>query len=92
MNKSNLRTRVEKYPLPATVDGICSLFREVMSGGSVQRIEFDINTPVRVIRALQEDDPDLQEPNIGWEGALRNLEDLLEYTVEEGISKEYISY
>lgn len=81
LSKSDLKTKVEKYPLPDTVDGVIALFKEVMSSGRVQRIEFDIHKPVRVIRAVEGED--LEEPNIDLEGALRNVDELVEYTNTE---------
>jgi hypothetical protein len=81
-SKSDLKTKIEKYPLPSTVDGICSLVREILGPGLVQRIEIDINNPVRVIRALDTKETDLEEVDIDLEGALRNVA-MIEYTSED---------
>jgi hypothetical protein len=82
LSKSDLiKTKVEKYPLPDTMDGVVDLFKEIMSAGLVQRIEFDIHKPVRVIRAVEGED--LEEPNIDLEGALRHVDELVEYTNTE---------
>lgn len=64
----------EKYPCPDTVDGICSLIREVLSKGRIQSMEFSLGAPVRVVRSVEVDNPDLIEPDLDWEGALRNVE------------------
>jgi len=79
-NKSKARTRVEKYPLPTTADGICSLMREILLAGSVQRIELDVNLPVRVVRGLSDAETGLDE-EVDLDGSLRNLE-MVEYTSE----------
>lgn len=77
MSKSSYLQK-EKYPCPDTVDGICSLVREVLSKGRVQSIEFSLGSPVRVTRSVEVDNPDLIEPDLDWEGALRNVE-MVEY-------------
>ena len=43
LNKSELKTKVEKYPLPDSIDGVCSLLREILTPGSVQRVEIDVD-------------------------------------------------
>lgn len=81
MSSRSEKTRVERYPLPKTIDGICATVRDVLSGGSVQRMELDVDEPlVRVVRAIS--DVGLEEPNIGWDAALRNVEVMLEYSSE----------
>lgn len=81
MSSRSEKTRVERYPLPKTVDGICSLVRDVLSGGLVQRMELDVGEPlVRVVRSIT--DVGLEEPDIGWDAALRNVEVMLEYSSE----------
>jgi hypothetical protein len=70
--------RTEKFMLPSTVDGICSLIREILNGGVVQRIELDNDdTLVRVRRWVATDD--LAEDTVGWDGALRNVQVMREY-------------
>jgi hypothetical protein len=79
-NRSSSRAKVEKYPLPTTVDGICSLIREILAAGSVQRIELDVQNPVRVIRSTDNTEgADLEEDSLDLEGVLRNIE-MVEYT------------
>lgn len=83
LSKSNSRLKIEKYPLPDSIDGILSLLREIMSAGQVQRIEFSTDSPVRVSRVVQDEgDPDLVEPNLGLDGVLRNIE-MVEYFSED---------
>jgi len=79
--KSRPSNRVEKYPLPGSVEGIISLMREIMENGSVERIELDINLPVRVVRTVDPEDPMMQEVSIGLKGALRQV-DFIEYYSE----------
>lgn len=81
LNKSNFHIRKEKYPCPDTVDGICSMVREILSGGMVQKLELDLDGPIRVQRAVEVEDPDLVEPHMDWDGALRNV-DMIEYYSE----------
>lgn len=83
------RVRVEKYPLPATTDGIVSLVREVLSQGKVQRIELDNENDVRVLRELEAEDPDLVEPDVSLDGALRNVE-MIEYSSEGASSFQVV--
>src|SRR3990172_10583486 len=73
LTKSELKTKTEKYPLPTTVDGICSLVREILAAGRVQRLEIDVSQPVRVTRALASQEVGLEEPSLDLEGALRNV-------------------
>ena len=80
LNRSEKSTGVEKYPLPSTVDGIISLLREIMMK-SVQRIEIDVNHPIRVVRNLEKDDPLLREAEVGLYGTLRQAE-FIEYYSE----------
>ena len=75
-------TRVEKYPLPGTVEAILSLMREIIEGGSVQRIEMDVDLPVRVVRNVAPEDPMMQEVSIGLKGVLRQVE-FVEYYSED---------
>lgn len=82
MSSRSDKTRVERYPLPKTIDGICSAIREVLSGGTVQRMELDVDEPlIRVVRAVT--DVGLEEPDIGWDAALRNVPTMMEYSSEE---------
>jgi hypothetical protein len=76
LSKSDVRT--EKYELPGTVDGICSLIREILNGGNVKRIELDTDdTYVRARRWVEGDG--LEEDEVTWDGALRNVPDMQEY-------------
>jgi hypothetical protein len=85
MSSRSDKTRVERYPLPNTIDGICSTIRDVLSGGSVQRMELDVDEPlIRVVRTIT--DVGLEEPDIGWDAALRNVEVMLEYSSENASS------
>jgi len=81
--------KVEKYPLPPSIDGIISLFREIMGPGNVQRIELEVDKPVRVLRHVYVEDPDLLEPNIDLDGVLRNVE-MLEYISQEASSFQVV--
>lgn len=73
------KTRVERYPLPKTIEGICATVRDVLSGGSVQRMELDVDEPlIRVVRVVT--DVGLEEPSVGWDAALRNVDTMLEYS------------
>jgi len=81
-NKSKTRVKVEKYPLPPTVDGICSMIREILAPGLVQRIELDIDSPIRVTRSVPlEDGKELEDDDVDLEAVLRNIE-MIEYTSE----------
>jgi hypothetical protein len=80
-NRSKPSTRVEKYPLPSGVEAIISLMREIMNEGSVQRIELDVELPVRVVRNVEPGDPLLAEVDIGLKGVLRQVE-FIEYYSE----------
>ena len=74
---SKYDTRTEKYQLPATVDGICALVREILNDGSVSRIELDTeDSYVRARRWVESGD--FEEEDVGWDGALRNT-DIVEY-------------
>jgi hypothetical protein len=76
VSKSAVRT--EKYQLPATVDGICALVREVLNGGHVRRLELDNDDSfVRAHRWVEGDD--LAEDEVTWDGALRNVKLMDEY-------------
>jgi len=88
LSKSELRT--EKYDLPGSVDGICSLIREVLNGGHVQRVELDNDdTLVRVKRWVDEAGG-LEEEEISWDGALRNVPDMMEYYSDEATSFQVV--
>lgn len=73
---SKSKTVVEKYHLPATIDGICALVRETLKGGLVQKIDIEIGKPVRVVRRV--DDDGVGEDDITWDAALRNVEKMIE--------------
>jgi hypothetical protein len=45
-------------------------------------MEFDIDDNVRVVRMV-EDDPEFSEEDVGWDAALRNVEDFVEYASEQ---------
>lgn len=76
MSKSQVHT--EKYQLPATVDGICALVREVLNGGHVKRLELDNDDSfVRAHRWVESND--LAEDEVTWDGALRNVQVMQEY-------------
>jgi hypothetical protein len=74
------RKNVEKYNLPDTVDGICSLVRQILNEGSVERLELDVNDVVRVTRTVEDDD--FNEPMTDWDYAVRNIGDMVEYSSE----------
>jgi hypothetical protein len=76
MGKSCIRT--EKYMLPATIDGICSLVREILSGGHVKRLELD-NDDSFVRAHRWSENTGLEEESVSWDGALRNVPVLQEY-------------
>ena len=78
---SKSKVRKEKYPLPEDSESIIALVRSILEGGRVQRIELDINGPVRVLREVEIEDPDLVEPDINLDAALRNTE-MIEYSSE----------
>jgi hypothetical protein len=80
-NKSESRSRVEKYPLPSSVTSILSLIKDIMEEGSVQRIELDVSLPVRVVRTIAVGDPMMEEVDIGLKGILRQVE-FIEYYSE----------
>jgi hypothetical protein len=78
-NKS--KRQIERYALPNSVDGICALVRQVLEGGHVERLELDNNDAyVRAIRWVEHND--LEEPDVTWDGALRNMSSFLEYSSE----------
>jgi len=78
---SRSEKRLEKYELPYTIDGICSLLRRLLEMGHVGRIELDNDDAyVRVWRWIEKNA--LDEPDINWDGALRNLESFMEYSSE----------
>lgn len=82
MSKSSA-TKIEKFALPTSTDGVCALVREVLSpdlDGSVTRIEVDVELGVRVSRQIKE--VDLVEDDVTWDAALRNAPDFLEYHSE----------
>jgi hypothetical protein len=72
---------VEKHALPATIDGICGLVRDILSGGSVQRVELSLDDVVRVHREVDVD-PQVAEVDLGWDGATRNAQEFIEYYSE----------
>ena len=73
--------RLEKFDLPKSIDGICALVREVLDGGNVDRLEIDNeDSYVRAWRWVERDD--LDEPDIGWDAALRNVPTMIEYASE----------
>jgi hypothetical protein len=79
MSSRSDKTKVERYPLPKTVDGICSIVRDILLGGAVQRMELDVDEPlIRVVRTIT--DVGLEEPEIGLDAALRNVGTLIEYS------------
>jgi hypothetical protein len=87
LSKSKLRT--EKYDLPGTTDGICALIREVLNGGQVQRLEIDNDdTYVRVRRWVEDDG--LGEDKVTWDGALRNVPNMVEYYSDEATSFQVV--
>lgn len=76
MARSEIRT--EKYALPGTIDGIMALIREVLSGGHVKRLELDTDdSNVRAYRWVE--GLGLEEEQISWDGALRNVPEMREY-------------
>jgi hypothetical protein len=84
---------VERYDLPKKIDGILALMREVMLRGGVQRIEFDVDHPVRVFREVASLDKDenqiMLEHDVGLEGQLRQIE-IVEYYSEEASSFQVV--
>jgi hypothetical protein len=78
LNKSDNQSHLgrEEYPLPPTVDGICSLVRNCLEGGLVQRVHIENGRPVVIYRELPEGEFD--EGGSSIDGVLRNME-LLEY-------------
>jgi hypothetical protein len=78
---SKSKKQIERYKLPASTDGICALVRTVLEGGHVDRIELD-NTDayVRLWRWVAKQD--LEEPDVTWDGALRNIPSFMEYNSE----------
>ena len=57
------------------------MVREIMLGGSVQRVTIALNEPVRVERLVEVLDPDLAEPDLDWGAALRHT-NMYEYYSE----------
>jgi len=87
VSKSEVRT--EKYQLPATVDGICALVREILNRGHVRRLELDNDdTFVRAHRWVEGDG--LAEDEITWDGALRNVQVMQEYYSEGATSFQVV--
>ena len=80
LSKSEMarRTRLEKYPLPKNVDGICALLRQILNGGSVRRVEIDVDDVVRAYRMLEPSE--FEEPAVDTESVLRNIPQFVEYT------------
>lgn len=88
MGKSEVHT--EKYQLPATIDGICALVREVLSGGHVKRLELDNDDAfVRAHRWVEVDG--LTEDEVTWDGALRNVLVMQEYYSEGASSFQVVA-
>jgi len=78
---SRSERKLERYPLPPTVDSICTLIRDVLNGGHVGRIELDTSDAyVRAWRFVEKDE--MSEPEVNWDGALRNLAVMMEYVSE----------
>jgi len=91
MSSRSKSVRTEKYPRPRTPEAVCSLVREILTQpGLVQRIEIDVDEPVRVQRQVEEGDPDLVEIQESWDGALKNVEGFLEYYSEGASSFQVI--
>lgn len=76
--------KTERYVLPGSIDGIGALIREILNGGSVKRIELDNDDAF--VRAQRWVDDDLAEDAVTWDGALRNVPNMLEYYSEEAES------
>lgn len=73
--------KLERYPLPPTADGICTLIRDILDIGHVGRIEIDTaDAYIRAWRFVEKGE--MEEPDISWDGALRNVRTMLEYTSE----------
>jgi len=70
--------RTEKYALPDTIDGICSLVREILSGGHVKSLELDNDDSFARARRWSEN-LELEEDSVSWDGALSNVPVLQEY-------------
>lgn len=78
---SNNSKRTERHLLPSTTDGICALIRDVLNQGRVQRLELDVDDSfVRVVREVE--DHELGEDDVTWDGALRNVPTMMEYSCE----------
>jgi hypothetical protein len=78
MSRKSRKDVIEKFNLPDTVDGICSLVRQILNDGAVRRIELDTEDVVRVVRTTEVDS--LEEPMTDWDYAVRNVEDMVEYS------------
>ena len=79
---SKSEKHIEKYELPSSIDGICSLIRHLLEQGHVARLELDHDDAyLRLWRWIEKGD--LDEPDINWDGALRNLDNFLEYGSED---------
>lgn len=75
---ANPSLKTKKYALPSTVDGICSLVREILSEGRIKRLELD--TEDSFVRAQQwTENTGLEEDAVSWDGALRNVSAIQEY-------------
>lgn len=80
MSPKSRKDMIEKHNLPDTVDGICSLVRQILNEGSVRRLELDVDDVVRVVRTVEADD--LDEPMTDWDYAVRNVDEMAEYWSE----------
>lgn len=78
-NKSDKRLKVEKYPLPDTLDEICGLVRHVLQQGGVQKLELSMGDVVRVSRFIPDDGTEVGEVEMSLDAALRNVNELVEY-------------
>ena len=82
MSNKSEKTLVERYDLPATVDGICGLVRDILEKGSVASMNLTVGDSVRVKRVVETDEL-TDEIKLGWDGVLRNLSTLEELPSDE---------
>lgn len=81
---SNSSRKIEKHLLPQTTEGICALLRDILDNGRVQRVEMDVEDAfLRVVREVE--DHELAEDEVTWDGALRNVSVMMEYSNEEAM-------
>ena len=79
---SRSERKLERYPLPPTADGICTLIRNILNGEHVGRIELDTGDEyVRAWRFVEKDE--MSEPGVNWDGALRNIPSMTEYASDD---------